>query len=37
MKYASKFKSGIGLIGMIIILSFMSEYFLTLPNLINVT
>lgn len=35
-KFTSKFKSGIGLIGLIIILSFLSEYFLTLPNLLNV-
>lgn len=32
-----KFKSGIGLVVLIIFLSFMSEYFLTVPNLLNVT
>ncbi|AZR74898.1 ribose ABC transporter permease [Anoxybacter fermentans] len=37
LKFAGKFKSGIGLIGLIIVLSFLSEYFLTLPNLLNVT
>ena len=31
-----KFKTGIGLLALIIVLSFMSPYFLTIPNLLNV-
>ena len=32
----NKFKTGIGLLGLVIILSFLSPYFLTIPNLLNV-
>ena len=32
----NKFKTGIGLLALIIVLSFMSPYFLTIPNLLNV-
>ncbi|TDX51569.1 ABC transporter permease [Orenia marismortui] len=37
IKLAAKFKSAIGLIGLIIVMSFLSEYFLTVHNLMNVT
>ena len=32
----NKFKTGIGLLALVIVLSFMSPYFLTIPNLLNV-
>ncbi|PRX28892.1 ribose ABC transporter membrane protein [Orenia metallireducens] len=37
IKLAAKFKSAIGLIGLIIVMSFLSEYFLTVHNLMNIT
>jgi len=35
-KLLNKFKTGIGLILLVIVLSFLSEYFLTIPNLLNI-
>lgn len=36
LEILNKFKTGIGLLALVIILSFMSPYFLTIPNLLNV-
>ncbi|RAK10608.1 ribose ABC transporter membrane protein [Halanaerobium saccharolyticum] len=36
LEILNKFKTGIGLLALIIILSFLSPYFLTIPNLLNV-
>ncbi|MFW6274000.1 MAG: ABC transporter permease subunit [Halanaerobium sp.] len=36
LEILDKFKTGIGLLALVIVLSFMSPYFLTVPNLLNV-
>ena len=36
LEILNKFKTGIGLLALVIILSFLSPYFLTIPNLLNV-
>ncbi|WP_407645392.1 ABC transporter permease subunit [Halanaerobium kushneri] len=36
LEILNKFKTGIGLLVLVIVLSFMSPYFLTIPNLLNV-
>lgn len=36
LEIINKFKTGIGLLGLVIILSFLSPYFLTVPNLLNI-
>ncbi|MFN2340503.1 MAG: ABC transporter permease [Halanaerobium sp.] len=36
LEIIDKFKTGIGLLGLVIILSFLSPYFLTVPNLLNI-
>lgn len=36
LEILNKFKTGIGLLALVIVLSFMSPYFLTVPNLLNV-
>ena len=36
LEILNKFKTGIGLLALVIVLSFMSPYFLTIPNLLNV-
>ena len=36
LEFLNKFKTGIGLLILVIVLSFMSPYFLTIPNILNI-
>ena len=36
LSFLGKFKAGLGLLAMIIVMSFLSDHFLTLPNILNV-
>jgi ribose transport system permease protein len=36
LEILNRFKTGIGLLVLVIVLSFMSPYFLTIPNLLNI-